>query len=159
MSSLYELTDKAVMLQDMLIEGDIDPDTYADTLESLDIDTKVENVCKVIRNLEARAKMFKEEKDRMARQQKTAENGVLLLKSSLLRYLTATNTNKLESGIFKLSVGTSKAVNILDPSKVPEEYVVQQPVKFDKKAIMDDLKQGVVVDGAEITENKFVTIK
>ena len=51
-NSLYNLTIEAQMLQEMLENGDIDETIFQDTLESLDIDTKIENVCKMIRNLE-----------------------------------------------------------------------------------------------------------
>lgn len=79
-SSLYNLTIEAQMLQEMLENGDIDETIFNDTLESLDIDTKIENVCKMIRNLEQRALMFKTEKDRMSDRQRVAKNGVKRLK-------------------------------------------------------------------------------
>ena len=66
MPSLYELTLQAQYLQELLESGDIDETAFADTLEAMDVDTKIENICKVIRNLDADAKAFKEEKDRLA---------------------------------------------------------------------------------------------
>lgn len=159
MASLYELTQQAMHLQDMLEAGDIDQEILDDTLESLEVDTKIENICKVIRNLEAQSKACKEEEDRIAAKRKTAENGVKRLKDSLLLYLTATNQPKVEAGLFKVSKGTSKSVAILDENRIPVEYRVAQPDKIDKRAIADALKSGFEIDGAELSESNYVTIR
>ena len=159
MTSLYELTQQALYLQDLLQSGDIDEDTFADTLESLDIETKIENICKVIRNLEADAKAFKEEKDRLAAKQKVAENGVKRLKESLLMHLQVTEQKKVQSGLFKVSVGASKAVEIFDERALLDDYLEPQPDKINKTRIAEDLKLGIEVAGARFVENQYVTIK
>ena len=159
MSTLYDLTQQAMMLQEMLELGDIDEETLKDTLDSLEIDTKVENVCKVIRNLEAQAKACKEEEDRISAKRKTAENGVKRLKDLLLFHLSATNQQKVQAGLFKVSKGTSKSVLITDEDKIPVEYRIAQPDKIDKKSIADVLKNGMEVDGAELLINSYVTIR
>lgn len=159
MATLYELTNAAYALQVMMENGEIDGDTYKDTLEAMGGDEKIENVCKVIRNLEADAAAFKAEKDRLAERQKAAENGVKRLKQSLLDYLIATDTKKRTAGLFTVSVGTSKAVNITNEDALPERYFVPQPPKVDRTMLGNDLKSEIHIEGAELVENPFLRIR
>ena len=159
MASLYELTSTAYSLQVLLENGDIDEETFNDTLEAMGGDEKIENVCKVIRNLEADAAAFKAEKDRLAERQKTAENGVKRLKQSLLDYLVAADIKKHSAGLFSVSVGTSKSVNITNEDALPDRYFVPQPPKVDKTMLSNDLKSAIHIEGAELVENPYLRIR
>ena len=157
--NLYQLTGAAMQLQEMLEAGEIDKAVYDDTLEGLDIDTKVENICKVIRNLDAQAKAFKEEKDRLAEHEKVAKNGVTRLKESLLMYMQACDKKKLDAGTFTVSRSKSTSVKIFDETGVPEEFLVYQPATIDKTAVAKAIKAGQVVAGAELEEREYVRIR
>lgn len=159
MASLYELTHAAYNLQVMLENGDIDEETFNDTLEAMGGDEKIENVCKVIRNLEADAAAFKAEKDRLAERQKTAENGVKRLKQSLLDYLIATDTKKRTVGLFTVAVSTSKSVNITNEDALPDIYLIPQPPKVDRTKLGNDLKSEIHIEGAELVENLYLRIR
>ena len=157
--SLYELTEQEKALQEMLESGEIDETTFADTLESLDTETKLESICKVKRMLEAKAKMFKEEKERIDAKKRTAENGVKRLNESLLRYLTETGKKKAAAGLFTVSKGSSKSVNIIDIDEIPVEYLIPKDPDVDKKAISLALKSGMEVPGVELKESEYVTVR
>lgn len=159
MASLYELTQQALLVQEMLLSGDIDEDTFRDTVDSLDINTKVENICKVIRNLEADAKMFKEEKDRLAARQKAAENGAKRLKELLLYHLNSTNKTKVDAGVFKVSKRSVQSVVITDTGSIPLDFLEEQLPKINKAEILKELKEGHRVEGAELSESEYVTIR
>ena len=159
MATLYDLTMAAYELQTMLESGDIDEQVFQDTLEGMGGDQKIENTCKVIRNLEAEAAAYKAEKERMAERQKTCENGVKRLKQNLLDYLTACEMPKKKAGLFTVSVGTTKAVNVSNEGLLPDVYFIPQEPKIDKTAIGDALKRGESVPGAELIENRHVRIK
>lgn len=159
MSSLYEMTQNVMYLQDLLENGEIDEQTYRDSVESMCVDGKLENICKFIKNLEAKATAYKVEEDRMARRRKTIENSVKRLKDSLLNYMVSTNEKKVDAGLFTLSLGVSKSVNVWDDTRLPEEYLIPQPPKTDKTAIGKALKDGKVIDGAELVENPYITLR
>lgn len=159
MPSLYELTQNAAVLQELLESGEIEEQTFNDTLEGMDIDTKVENICKVIRNLEAKAAACKAEKDRLASKEKTANNGVARLKESLLNYMQTVDKKKVEAGTFSVSKGISKSVEIIYEDMLDEKYFVPQPDKIDKTAITKDIKAGEEVAGARLVEKPYVTIR
>lgn len=157
--NLYQLTGAALQLQEMLEAGEIDQQLFDDTIEGLDIDTKIENICKVIKNLEAQAKAFKEEKDRLAYREKAAKNGVTRLKESLLMSMQALNKKKVDAGVFSVSRSTTKSVVIFDETGVPEEFLVYQPAKIDKAAVAKAIKEGQVVAGAELEESEYIRIR
>lgn len=159
MASLYELTLQAHQLQELLESDVIDEETFNDTLESLDVETKIENICKVIRNLESDAEAFKKEKDRLAARQKTAENGVKRLKQSLVDYLSIRMTKSITTGNFKVSLGSSEKVNIFDESKLPKEFLIPQPPKVDAQGIKTAIKGGATVEGATVEKSNYVTIR
>lgn len=159
MSSLYELTQEAAYLQELLESGEIDEQVFNDTLEAMDIDTKIESICKVIRNLEAAATAYKTEKDRLAAKEKTANNGIARLKESLLNYMLTVNKKKVDAGVFTVSTRMSKSVEVIYEDMLDEKYFVPQPDKIDKAAITKDIKAGEPVTGAKLVERPYVAIK
>ena len=159
MMNLYTLTGAALELQNLLEAGEIEEDVYQDTLENLEIDKKIENICAVIRNLEAEALAFKEEKDRMASRQKTAENGIKRLKESLLNHLTVTNQNKVKSGVFSVSLGSSEKVIVTDQKQIPSEFLIPQEAKIDLATIKKLLKNGEYIGGVTIESSNYIRIR
>lgn len=159
MASLYELTGSAFELQMLLESGDIDEDTYKDTLESLDINAKIESVCKVIRNLTAEAEAYKAEKDRLAERQKTAENGIKRLKDSLLHYMLTTEQTKVKQGVFSVRINRSASVNITDPLVIPPDYLKFSEPQINKAEIKKVLQSGDEIPGAELVTNESIVIR
>ena len=156
--TLYELTMAAQQLQDLLESEEIDQETYNDTLESMDADTKLENVCKVMRNLEAQAEAYKAEKLRLAEKQKVTENSISRLKESLLNFLQVTGNKKVQQGLFTISRSPIKSVVVDDLSKLPTEYIkVKQ--EADKTALAKALKGGEELEGARLEEREYVRVK
>jgi hypothetical protein len=103
--------------------------------------------------------MFKNEKDRLAQKQKVAENSIARMKSAVTEFLHAKGETKSNAGVFTVALSTSKAVNIVDESKVPERFLVAQAPKIDKSAIRKELMSGATIEGCELQENEGVRIK
>lgn len=159
MANLYELTQNVLVLQEMLENGEIDDTVYNDTLEGMGVQEKIANICKVIRNLDAKATAFKEEKDRLAKRQAACENGIKRLKESLLTHLNALDKNKVDAGLFTVSKSSSTSVRINDENKIDEFFLEPQPPKINKAEIGKALKNGIKVDGAELVKTEYVRIR
>ena len=157
--NIYELTANAAYLQALLEEGEIDEQVFNDSLESMMMDEKVESICKIIRNLDGQAAAFKEEEQRIAKKRQTAESGVKRLKDSLVNLMQATRSKKLTAGLFTTALRTSKSVEVLDVSLLPECYLKPQPPTVDRTGIGAALKAGEEVPGAQMKESAYVTIK
>ena len=159
MSTLYEMTAQASQLYELLQNEEIDEQVFADTLEAMGTEEKVEGYCHVIKELQADYEKYKAESDRLAARMKTMKNGVDRMKESLLTFLRATGQNKTKGGTFTVSIGQSEQTNILDESLIPLEFKTPQPDKIDKTAIKKAIKSGLEVTGAEIIVNESVRIR
>lgn len=157
--NLYEMTTAAIELYNLLTSGEIDEQTFNDTLAAMGSEEKLESYCVVIRQLEADAEMLKAEKDRIYKKQQVAENSVERMKAAITEFMSAQNTKKSKAGIFTVSLSESKAVNITDESKVPARFLVEQPPKINKKAIREELIAGEEIAGCELKINQGVRIK
>lgn len=157
--NLYEINGKIAQLSEMLSEGEIDEEIYQDTLENLGGAVAVEEVIKAIKNKQGEAELFEAEADKFTEKKKKAEKAVDSLKKMLLTYLNNTGKKKEQTTLFTVSKGCSKSANITDESLIPVEYLIEQPAKVDKKAILAALKAGESIQGAEIKESEYITIK
>ena len=157
--NIYEMTTAATALYDLLTSGEIDEQTFTDTLGAMGAGEKLESYCKVIRQLEADAEALKTEKDRIYKKQQATENSIARMKTAMCDFMTAQNTKKSAAGIFTVSLSESKAVNIADESKIPARFLVEQAPKIDKAAIRAELMAGGEVEGCELKINTGVRIK
>lgn len=157
--NLYELSEQAAALQAMLTAEEIDEQTLHDTLEAMEAGQKLESCCKMIRNLEAEAKMYKDEKDRLADKQRKAESAVARLRQNIQNYLTQSGQRKASAGLFSVSLAKSESVQILNEEEIPWEFKIPQPAELDKKGIRDAIKSGELIPGAAIIEKESVRIR
>lgn len=165
MSSLYELSNEYLAIQNKLIEADYDEQTIADTLEGMsgELEVKAQNVAFFIRNLESTADQIKQAEKQMADRRKALENKAATIKEYLKINMQKTGINKIECPYFAITLKKNPpAVNIFNESIIPDEYLVQAPPpppSIDKKAIAEALKSGAQVAGAELTQGERVEIK
>lgn len=157
--TLYEMTTTAMYLYDLMQNGEIDEQTVDDTLESIRVADKLEDYCKVIRQLEADADAYKAEKDRFAEKQKRAEKSIERMNAAIIAYMNATGKEKEKCGVFDIKVSHSKSVNIVDADKIPQEFLLEQMPKISVSAIRKALMNGETVSGAELKTNDNVKIK
>ena len=162
--TLYELTGQYAELLDMAVNGDIDEQTFQDTLEAMDfaaeIEDKAEGYAKVITMLQGDVKQCREEKKRIAENRKTMENKIQRMKDRLQEAMEYTGHTKIKTPLFSLSVQNNPpGVSIPDESAVPEAYRIPQPAKVDKKKILDDLRAGAAFDWAAMTQGRSLRIR
>lgn len=143
MSSLYELTSEMQELMDWMNDPEADLQAIADTLEGMqfEFEKKAEGYCKVIRQFEADAQMFKAEAARFAQKQALAENNAKYLKEKLKNAMIATgNENGLDAGLFKLKIAGNGGKRPLKITGiVPDEFIKMMPTN-DTDRIRDFLE-------------------
>ena len=164
MSSLYEIR------QDLLtvIEGGyvFDEETgevfwSSDNFDQLaeTYDAKVEACGCYIKNLQAEAEMLKAEEQALAKRRKAIESKEKWMSD----YLLANIQEFGEAGFSakaKVSTRKSEAVQVLDVSAIPDEYMrVKTTATPDKAAIKKALKSGESVPGAAIVHNVNLILK
>ena len=157
---LYELSGAYERLRQM--SDELDPTAFQDTLESIDdvFDSKVENIAKLIREFEAGAKTLKSEAEHFSNRAKTLENKAKNLREYLKHNMTVAGKRKVDTELLKIAIRQNPpSVNVTNEQAIPSEFLIPQPPKIDKKAISKALKDGEVVDGAELirTETLMIT--
>lgn len=156
--TLYEMSLAAQALLEMLMNDEIDEQTFNDTVEGMGAIEKVEGYCQVISRLNAEADMFKSEIDRLTKRKKTLDNNATWLKNQLYNFYVSNGSQKIKAGTFTVSVRKSEYVDIPDESKIPKKYCTVK-ISPDKTAIKNALKQGVKVKGASISARESVQIR
>lgn len=153
---LYDITDIYLNLENIDDEIDI---TAALAEVDGELQDKLENIAKLIRNLEAEAKAYEDEEKRLKAQKQAAKNRIESLKRYVKGSLETIGKDKVEAGIFKWSLQNGPGrVEITDETKIPDEYFVKviKPLRSEiKKAI----EEGVITEGAEIVRDKSLRLR
>jgi hypothetical protein len=130
---------------------------------SFDIDRKIENICYVLRSLQARESAIDNEIDRLANIKATTEASITRLKEYALQGMIAADKKKIESDLFNVSIRNGKdIVKITAEGIVPNAFCRTKPATSapDKSAILKALKAGDEIAGCELAKsNKTIHIK
>ncbi len=162
--NLYELKHEyqiaALKLQDL----DLDPETLADTLESMsgDLEAKATNTVMVAKNLRATAAAIKEAEAAMAERRKAMESRADYLDKRVFDVMIETGIHKIECPYFKLSIRDNPpTVEVFDVLQLPGDYMREVPATYapDKALIKKAIADGYEVPGAKLTTSKRLEVK
>ena len=116
MATLYELTGQFLDIYNM----DLDDETKADTLESIDwnsdYEEKVENYIKVIKNNEADIEARKNEIKRLTELNRADERKNERMKEVLKESMDLTGHDRVDTKLFKVSFRKSEALKFWAPN-------------------------------------------
>lgn len=160
--TLYELTDDYRSLLELAQNPDIDGQAIKDTLEALqgDIKEKADGYAKVISELSADTEKIAAEIKRLTERKTAIQNNIAYMKQSLTAAMVATDNIKFRTDLFSFNVQKNPPALIVDDEKaVPDEYLIPQEPKIDKKAIIDFLKKGNETAYAHIEQSEGVRIR
>jgi len=163
--TLYTIADQYLADINKLEDMDLDDATFRDTFEGLsgELEIKATNVAMYIRNLEASAEAIKQAEKQMADRRKAKEAKAERIKSYLLDNMLRTGISKIDCPYFSISIRKNPpAVEVLNPDAIPAEYLDIPPMPapvLNKNRLKDDLKNGVVVEGARLTQGHSLQIK
>lgn len=163
---LYEIDARYLealdVLGSQLEAGEIDEQTYADTIESIagEVEVKMLNVAKIIKTFEAEAGALKEVETSRAARRKSLENRIKSLKDYLAFEIQRTGIKPKDA---EITIGTrkSEAVEIEDESLIPADYMREIPAyrEPDKTLIKTAIKDGYTVPGARLVERQNAAIR
>lgn len=157
--NLYEIEQEIMSCVDMETGEVIDCEKL-DAL-TMERDQKIENIALWVKNLEADAKAYKDEKDSFAQKQKVAENKAKSLKAYLSRFLAGT---AYKSTKVNISFRASKAVDVFNMDALMryddcDSYLKYADPTPDKTAIKNAIASGIEIPGCQIVENQNIQIK
>lgn len=161
---LYEISERYRNLEDLLDNPELEniKEELEKSIDSIqeEFDLKAENIAKFIKSLEIDSKGLKEELQRLQARKKTIDNRISSLKEYLFEHMQALNKNKIKGKVFTLSIQNNPvSVEITDDKAIPQKYIVPQETKFDKKALLKDLKNDIVIDGVDVKQTQGLRIR
>ena len=158
---LYEITGEILELLMMAEDSDLDQKMIQDTMEGLDFEfeEKAEAYAKIIKTMEMDIAGLDEEIQRMTKRKATIKNNIDRLKRSLEGAMIATGKRKFKTPLFGFGIQKNPpSLNVLDESKIPEEFWIEQQPKLDKKAALSYVKENEV-DWAELSQTESLRIR
>lgn len=154
---LYELTEMYLNLKDMDIEeGDLNS-----ALENIDdeIETKADNIAKVLRDFDGDIEALKSEEERLAKKRKAIENRQKQLKEYLQNAMLVLDKRKFKTDLFSFNIQKNAPyLKILDESKIPEDYYKIER-KLNKNDLKEAVKNGLFEDAAELVSSESLRIR
>ena len=155
MASLYELSGDYAKFAEYMEQVELEPEmqeALEDALNNLgeDIEIKLENYAKIIKNFESDIAGLKAEEERLARKRKAMENSIKNMKQRMTEAMIRTGKVDIKGELFKFKVQANPPAVVMDVNyieDVPEKYLIAQDPKIDKKKLAEDLKAGVDLDG------------
>jgi chromosome segregation ATPase len=155
MASLYDLTGDYAKFAEYMEQVELEPEmqeALEDALNNLgkDIEIKLENYAKIIKNFESDIAGLKAEEERLAKKRKAMENSIKNMKQRMTEAMIRTGKVDIKGELFKFKVQANPPAVVMDVNyieDVPEKYLIAQDPKIDKKKLAEDLKAGVELDG------------
>ncbi len=125
-----------------------------------DIQEKAENICRVIRSLEAEAGACTDESDRLRIRAASRLNRAKDLKCYLQDNLEQAGIDRVKGQLFTVSLQASPpSCQVLDEAAIPEDYKrIVTTVSIDKTRIIQEWRNNREVPGALVTRGKHLRI-
>ena len=159
--SLFEMSNTAKQLYELLENGDIDEQILLDTMESIGASAKLEDYVHVTKSFEAEIAMYDAEIKRLTENKRLLQNRIEYMKSKMIEFMQATGQKTANAGTFKLTMRENKSCEVENIDLIPMEYMREIPAKLepDKKAMLTALKNGEKISGASLKTSYSVTAK
>lgn len=161
--NLYEITESFKNLQEALENSEEESLSELITQSLADVndtfETKVENIVKYSKNLNAEASAIKEEIDRLNQRYKTLVKKSTRLEEYLFNALKYADRNSVKAGIFEVSIKKNPvSLKVIDETMIPRDYF---KVKYDldKATLKEALKNGETITGVELEAKEQLKVK
>ena len=152
MANLYELRSEFDQLWMLLEDGEVDEEMIAGAFDTAteDLQIKLENCCKYIKNCETEIAGLKAEEERLHVRRQAKENAVKRLKELMKDAMLAAGEKKLQCGTFTTAVQNNPASVVMDEQyieNIPEDYLKYKDPEIDRKKLKDHLEKGIAPEG------------
>ena len=156
--TLFEIKEQYLSLMEM----DLDEVTFADCLEGLqgDLEDMADNVAYIVKTLKAEADAIKNEAKTLQERAKAKLNKADRLTQYLFESMKQLEKTKIETARNCLSIKKNPVSVVTLEDFYNDEYMREfVEVKLDKAKLKEDLKAGVVVDGARLEQKERLEVK
>lgn len=159
--NLFELTENYVKFFTEFENADEITEEMQEMADNLnvEIEEKCDNYAKMIRNLEADVEAYKNQEKIFNEKRKSAENKVKWLKQNLQASMEQTGRKKVKTDLFSFNIQkNAPSLEITDEKNIDDSYYVIER-KLNKKELLNDIKEGLIIDGVGIKQSESLRIR
>lgn len=161
--SLYSIEAEYLQLAEVLKDngGELTEELeIALTINKENLTTKATNYAFVIKDMEHESTILEAEIKRLQGMKKVRDNSIARLESAIDNAMRIYQVEEILLPNLKINFRKSTSVKITDEGKLPKKFIKKTTTEsVDKKAILESLKAGEKVRGAELSPNKNLQIK
>ena len=103
--------------------------------------------------------MIDDEIKRLQTMKQTQQNNVRSLKEYIQDAMEQVGINRIQGKLIKIAIQNNPPSVRLAEDFNDDRYLIELAPKIDKRAILDDLKQGKEIQGAKIVQGKSLRIR
>lgn len=161
MAELYEVSERYKNIQDLIGNEEITEEILKNAAEDVEDEfrEKLLNFAKICKNIKGIKAMIKDEEKRLEKKETVLDNRLKSLENYIKLCLNNARLNKMDLGIFKISIRKSESTEITNLSLIPEEFLNFKKPEAKKTEIKKAIKEGREIQGAKIVENESLVIK
>ena len=134
----------------------------AELMESLDkaVQVKAAGIAIYLERLDSMTAALEETIKKLQARKKAFQNRKERLKEYTLYAMKQHGIEKIECPECTVSIQKNPpSADVYEPKMIPVEYWRQPEPVLDKKALLDDLKEGVVIQGARLSQTEGIRIR
>lgn len=158
---LYELTGNYLNLMELVDNEGVPQEVLQESLQEVKegIETKSENIAKLIKNIDSDIQGLKVEEKRLKEKRQSLENKQACLKQYLEESLKAVDIKKVKTPLFTIAIQkNAPSVIVESEESIPECYYITRK-ELSRTAILDALKEGKEVAGAKLEQKESLRIR
>lgn len=159
--NLFELTENYVKFFTEFENADEITDEMQEMANNLnvEIEEKCDNYAKMIKNLEADVEAYKNQEKIFNEKRKSAENKVKWLKQNLQASMELQGRKKVKTDLFSFNIQkNAPSLEIRDENNIDDSYYVIER-KLNKRELLNDIKEGLIIDGVELKQSESLRIR
>lgn len=159
--NLFELTENYVKFFTEFENADEVTEEMQEMADNLnvEIEEKCDNYAKMIRNLEADVEAYKNQEKIFNEKRKVAENKVKWLKQNLQASMELQGRKKVKTDLFSFNIQkNAPSLEITDEKNIDDSYYVIER-KLNKRELLSDIKEGLIIDGVGIKQTESLRIR
>jgi len=160
--NLFEISNEYLAILQYAEDPAVDPEVVANTMEGIeaDFEDKADAYAYIISTLKGDAATIDAELKRLKARKDAIENNADRLKKSLEEAMRVTGKTKFKTAMHSFGISKNpQSVRLIEGVEIPEQYLIPQEPRIDKKAILADLKAGKKFDFAELQQTDGLRIR
>ncbi len=123
------------------------------------IEEKSDNYVKMIKNLDADVEAYKNQEKIFNKKRKTAENKIAWLKKNLQSSMELQGRKRVETELFTISIQkNTPSLDITSEDNIGDEYYKVERT-LNKRDLLNDIKEGLIIDGVGIKQTESLRIR